>query len=137
MALLSFLLPTIVAEAVEIADRIALMNDGHVVKQGGVKQFLFDSEDAFVTSFFERVRFEAELKVMTVGDLLPALSLLNQREEKSEAIRLDHSLFTLFDQFSGDSNEYLEIVGQHDRVLGYTTLTALLRAFFNFKQSGA
>ncbi|MHA4740008.1 ABC transporter ATP-binding protein [Dyadobacter sp. MSC1_007] len=62
-----------VQEALELGDRICLMDKGEIVQQGSAKDLLFNPANDFVRSFFDEQRFFLELKNILLRDVWNAL----------------------------------------------------------------
>ena len=126
-----------VAEAIDIADHICLMDEGHILRQGEGKDFLFGEENGLIASFFHGARFETELKVITIADLLPTLTLDKSEGEVMGEIALSDRLYTVFDSAYGNEELLLNLQDENGTVLGATTLSSLINAFFALKQAGS
>ena len=123
-----------VAEAIEIADHICLMEEGRILRQGEGKDFLFGDNNAVVASFFDAARFETELKVVTITDLLSSLTLKDEEGAVAGEIGLDDRLYSVLDKFSRAKILPLNVRGQDGRTHGTTTLSSLLEAFFKLER---
>lgn len=62
-----------VFESFELGDRICLMDKGRIQQIGTPKEMLFRPKNIFVRDFFKANRFQLELKVVTLGDVLSEL----------------------------------------------------------------
>lgn len=62
-----------VQEALELGDRICLMDKGEIVQQGSARDLLFNPANDFVRSFFDEQRFFLELKNILLRDVWDAL----------------------------------------------------------------
>jgi osmoprotectant transport system ATP-binding protein len=63
-----------VTEAIQLADRICLMDNGRIQQIGSAKELLLNPANAFVQEFFNHNRFQLELMVQTLIDILPEIS---------------------------------------------------------------
>ncbi|MDR8392015.1 ATP-binding cassette domain-containing protein [Aliifodinibius sp. S!AR15-10] len=59
-----------IREAVELCDRIGLMDGGILQQVGTPAELLFNPENKFVSQFFDADRLELEMQLITMGDLL-------------------------------------------------------------------
>ncbi|TDG36001.1 ATP-binding cassette domain-containing protein [Pedobacter changchengzhani] len=66
-----------VQEAFELADRIVLMDKGKVVQIGTPKDLLYRPINEFAEQFLDAQRLALELKIVSLNDLWPYLSLNN------------------------------------------------------------
>ena len=62
-----------VQEAFELADRIMLLNNGRIQQLGPPHELLRQPANDFVRSFFQAERLALEMRVTTLGELLPFL----------------------------------------------------------------
>lgn len=75
-----------IMEAIELGDRICLMNQGTIEQIGTPYQLLFEPQNDFVKEFFNDQRLQLELKtlsMLTIWDYLP------QQDDPQTAITLD------------------------------------------------
>lgn len=72
-----------VFEAIELADKICLMDNGEIQQYGTASRLIFAPANGFVDDFFKSQRFQLELKIMTLQDILPNLS---RRERGSQPV---------------------------------------------------
>jgi osmoprotectant transport system ATP-binding protein len=64
-----------VMEAVQLADRICLMDKGTIQQIGSAKELLLHPANPFVQAFFSHSHFQLKLMVRTLADILPKLPL--------------------------------------------------------------
>ncbi|MEA2084776.1 MAG: ABC transporter ATP-binding protein [Thermodesulfobacteriota bacterium] len=62
-----------VFEAFELAVRVCLMDQGKIQQLDSAKKMLFTPKNEFVKDFFQANRFQLELKVLTLKDILPEI----------------------------------------------------------------
>ncbi|MGI4762613.1 MAG: ATP-binding cassette domain-containing protein [Janthinobacterium lividum] len=62
-----------VQEAFELADRIMLLNQGHIQQLGPPRELLRQPANDFVRSFFQAERLALEMRVTTLAEVLPFL----------------------------------------------------------------
>jgi osmoprotectant transport system ATP-binding protein len=60
-----------VLEAVKLCDRLCLMDGGKIEQIGSSRELIFEPKTNFVRDFFETNRFQLELQVTRLEDLLP------------------------------------------------------------------
>jgi osmoprotectant transport system ATP-binding protein len=70
-----------VTEAIQLADRICLMDKGRIQQIGPAKELLLQPANKFVQQFFNHNRFQLELMVQTLEDMLPKLSVTDVPEK--------------------------------------------------------
>ncbi|MGB0522294.1 MAG: ATP-binding cassette domain-containing protein [Flammeovirgaceae bacterium] len=120
-----------VAEAIEMADVICLMNDGRIEQLGNVRNFLFQPKNDFVKTFFDTNRLEIELKALTIREVLPHTQL-NDQHQSSMPYPIHTSLYELFEQ--SHTTTAIQLI-ENDQTIGYTTKTALFQAYTHYKNS--
>ena len=59
-----------VFEAFELGDRICLMDEGKIKQIGTTKELIFSPQNDFAVNFFKADRFQLELRVLTLADIL-------------------------------------------------------------------
>lgn len=120
-----------IAEALEMADKIALLEKGRVVREGDGRSFLFGADDAFVSSFFEKSRFESELRVITVGELLPTTEMIESDDPALE-VSSDTTLSSIITGAGSDLQRPVAIT-RADGSRFSTTPAALIIGFLSYR----
>lgn len=93
-----------VQEALELGDRICLMDKGRIVQAGQPRDLLFQPADNFVRSFFADQRFLLELKSISLHSLTNALP--NSKTTSKHYLTPDHNLWDALETIStGVQNE--------------------------------
>ena len=95
-----------VFEAFELGDRICLLDRGKVQQIGTAKELLFSPANEFVEYFFRADRFQLELQVFRLSDLLPELPSRKVRKPEQG----DTAITTFAD--STTVGEVLKSIGQ-------------------------
>lgn len=72
-----------VIEAFEMGDKILLLDAGNVQQYGSPEELLFLPQNSFVRDFLAESRFDLELRVVRIHDLLPHLKLSEQAKKES------------------------------------------------------
>ena len=62
-----------IAEAIDIADKICVMDDGKIMQKGPPAELVFHPANDFIREFFDENRFESELRVLTWANVAPYL----------------------------------------------------------------
>jgi osmoprotectant transport system ATP-binding protein len=62
-----------VLEAFDLGDRICLMDKGKIQQTATSRELIFSPKNQFVEDFFKTNRFQLELKVLTLKDVLPVI----------------------------------------------------------------
>lgn len=123
-----------VAEAIEMADVICLMNEGKIEQLGTAKELLFQPKNNFVKDFFASNRLETELKVLSIADLLPNLSLTMTEDKQVLELHTQTSLYQVFEQHS--TAQVLKLADS-SKTLGFATVDQLFQAFRHYKTTAS
>ncbi|QDA62168.1 ABC transporter ATP-binding protein [Hymenobacter jejuensis] len=75
-----------VAEAFELADRIALLDGGVVQQLGTPRELLFRPANDFVRRFFEAERLSLQMQVLQLSDLLIFIKSTNHQQSLASAL---------------------------------------------------
>lgn len=124
-----------VFEAFDLGDRICLMDQGQIQQIGTAKEMIFHPKNDFVRDFFKANRFQLELKVIKLADVLPELSKNDHaREDISCDLQTDClSALEQAEQHPSD-NPIIAIMnnntGEHE---GRTTAKEILTVFHRVK----
>lgn len=124
-----------VFEAVELGDRICLLKKGQVQQFGTPKELLFSPANPFVTEFFEANRFQLELKVMTLEDIVPELERRETAGGEIHEFREDTNLLHVLETMdrSAARDLTLRVTDADDRPIVDTTLDRAMAAFYRQK----
>ena len=78
-----------VQEAFELADRIALMENGKIVQIGTPKELLYHPLNKFATEFLDGQRLALELKMITIDDLWKDFAKVQSTNSKTNPSNLN------------------------------------------------
>ncbi|WP_036487692.1 ABC transporter ATP-binding protein [Myxosarcina sp. GI1] len=126
-----------VMEAVTLCDRLCLMDRGKVEQIGTPRQLLFQPQNDFVRDFFDTNRFQLELSVTHLGELLPWLQPLASETVAPKQYRQNQSLLNILEDVEASSlkSSLVGISDRHDRQMLVTNCQELLNAFYQYKKS--
>lgn len=126
-----------VMEAVTLCDRLCLMDRGQVKQIGTPQELIFQPNNEFVRDFFDTNRFQLELSVTELRELLPWLKPLTAGEAKHKQYRQTQSLLEVLEDVEASSlkSSLVAIGDRHERQLLTTNCQELLNAFYQYKQS--
>ena len=118
-----------VREAIEMGDRILIMDKGKIVQAGTATELLFRPKNPFVTDFFSAQRMQLELDAVLLRDVWPYLQVIN--DEKKDGVDIDEnkSLWDAMDALNLQKNKLLSIKRSSSgevRYAGYDSLFAAL-----------
>ncbi|WP_185154023.1 ABC transporter ATP-binding protein [Fulvivirga sp. M361] len=106
-------------EAFELADRVALMNNGRIEQIGTPKELLFQPASDFVAQFFASHYVELELTAIKINELLPFLAPVEMDKKVSGPLPVDISVSEAAQHnrsgaisFSADKNDFIIPEGQ-------------------------
>jgi len=125
-------------EAIELGDRICLMDNGVIQSIGTPKELLFEPRNDFVKDFFRSQRLHLELMVLSLGDLLPFLPKLpSSQNSEIPSFELNSKLLRVLERMEQreDGQQNLEVLHGSDSLL--TSCEGLMSAFYRFKLPAA
>ena len=100
-------------EALELGDRICIMDHGHIVQQGTPEQIAFEPSTPFVESFLGANRFQLELKVTPYQRIEPYLTdTLRGIDHTTDLLSILQPAHGLLERQKG---QLLEAFGQYKR----------------------
>lgn len=125
-----------VFEAITLCDRLCLMDRGKIQQLGTPKELLFWPQNDFVRAFFQANRFQLELQVTCLQDLLPWLPKRNVRESQGKAYQTNQSLLEILEDIEASSLKApaIEIVPAEGNTCQTVNCEDLLLAFYQFKR---
>lgn len=125
-----------VFEAISLGDIICLMDRGKVQQTGTPRELIFSPENEFSKNFFRASRFQLELNVTKLKDLLPEVKNRETSTEDIKTFSRDTSLLDVLETMGGSSfrNSALQIqdAASHTPTIN-TTCEELISAFYRIK----
>ena len=126
-----------VFEAVTLCDRLCLMDRGRIQQIGTPKELVFKPKNSFVQDFFQVNRFQLELQVTHLQDLLPWLTQRKRKNSKLKIFLSNQSLLEVLDEVGTSSLNAFEVKISNsksdDRIVA--DCKDLLSAFYSFKSN--
>lgn len=119
-------------EAVTLCDRLSVMDRGIIQQIGTSKELIFQPSNYFVRDLFASQRFQLELYITTLGDLIPWLSFHPLTTEVSKSYDLNQNLLTVLTEID---TSWVRICDRQQQVITTTNSQDLLKAFYQFKNS--
>lgn len=98
-----------VFEALELGDKICLLDKGEIQQIGAPKDLIFKPRNEFVRNFFQAQRFQLELKSIKMLDLLDFLEAQPKEDGKELAISQDSDLLEVMEGRSEVSQKNFQI----------------------------
>lgn len=127
-----------VFEAIELGDRIVLMDKGQVQQVGTPQDLIFRPANDFVRKFFDSQRFQLELKAVTLGEIL-AKARLGEPPPTRKTVSFSQTqhLLDVLEQASRHNEKTITIRvldGQGQKVAELTR-QQLMQAYYQWKQA--
>jgi len=122
-------------EAFELGDIICLMDEGKIKQIGTAKELVFSPQDEFVKNFLQSNRFQLELMVLTLRDIIEKIPEKPEKEYKGTIVHEFQENAKILDVFETMSDlphkdSILVIKDKdHDKVI-QTTMEAIMTAFY-------
>lgn len=126
-----------VFEAITLCDRICLMDQGEIQQIGTPKDLIFAGLNDFVCDFFQTNRFQLELQVTRLQDLLPWLPHSEDRESQAEVYQTSQSLLEVLEIAGASAAKASRIVmiDPDNQSRQITSCEDLLLAFYQYKKT--
>ncbi len=127
-----------VFEAFDLGDRICLMDEGRIKQIGLPRDLLYSPIDDFVRKFFQANRFLLELKVFSLKDILPHLSLKKGVTEGLPHFPESDSLLDVLESLERDerSTKSFVITDAADEPITQIDADKILSVFYAVKPEG-
>jgi len=126
-----------VFEAITLCDRICLMDQGNIQQIGTPKDLVFAGLNDFVRDFFQTNRFQLELQVTRLQDLLPWLPHKEDRESHADGYQTSQSLLEVLEDAgtSAAGASQITMIHPDNTVRQITSCEDLLLAFYQYKKT--
>lgn len=127
-----------VFEAIELGDRIVLLDKGEVQQVGTPQDLIFRPANDFVRQFFDSQRFQLELKAVTLGEILAKARLTEPPPtRKTVSFSQDQHLLDVLEQASRHNEKTITIrvVNAQAQQIAELTRQQLMQAYYQWKQS--
>lgn len=122
-------------EAAELGDRICLMDKGKIQQIGTPKELLFFPQSDFVSDFFASHRFQLELKVLKINDIVDEIPRREVQSDNIHEIRENTNLLDVLERAEqiATKTSVLQIVDKTGKPMLRTTCEDVLAAFYKTK----
>ncbi|SDL34074.1 osmoprotectant transport system ATP-binding protein [Catalinimonas alkaloidigena] len=121
-------------EALELGDLICLMDQGEVQQLGTPRDLIYRPQNDFVRAFFQPHRFQAELHVATLHDLLPHLPPVAITEPTTLALPATTSVQEALERLEQAARPTPALrIATTATSSSHTTRLGLLDAFYRFQ----
>jgi osmoprotectant transport system ATP-binding protein len=119
-------------EAFELGNRICLMDEGKIKQIGTAKELVFSPQNEFVKNFLQSNRFQLELMVLTLKDIIEKIPKKEYKGKMIHEFQENVKIMDVFETMS-DLPHKDSILGikdkDHDKVI-QTNLEAIMSAFY-------
>ena len=124
-----------VFEAFELGVRVCLMDQGKIQQIDSTKKIIFKPENEFVKDFFQGNRFQLELKVLTLKDILPEIEPKESSHENIKTFEETTNLLDVLETIEQTSltKSILRIKDTQNNRVVETTSEAVIAAFYKTK----
>ena len=118
-----------VQEAFELADRIALMENGKVIQVGTPKELLYNPVNQFASQFLDGQRLALELKMVTINDLWDNFKKVDHNN--GESTTSSSSVWQAMDAFRESEATDLKFTNTdgETKITNFDDLTAAFRRY--------
>jgi len=121
-----------VFEAFELGNRICLMDAGEIKQIGTAKELIFSPQNDFVVNFFQPNRFQLELMVLTLKDILEEIPVTEYERVPGYEFHENERILDVLESVS-ELSDRESILGinckDQDKVI-QTTSEAIMYAFY-------
>ncbi len=121
-----------VFEACELGDRICLMDNGQIKQIGTAKELLFSPRNDFVNNFFQTNRFQLELFVLTLNDLIKELPKTEHKGNAVQGFDKNAKIMHVLEKMghTSEKNPVLYIKDCNNEKILTTTTGDIMTAFY-------
>lgn len=126
-----------VFEAIELGDKICLMDGGQVQQQGTPEELIFRPANDFVREFFNASRFQFELKALYLSDILPYAVSTGQAIEKTLSLPEKADLLQCMEELSRTGSDAVQVTDKAGAVVTTLTRDEILNSVKVYKKAFA
>lgn len=121
-----------VFEACELGNKICLMDNGEIKQVGTAKELIFSPKSEFVESFFRANRFQLELRVLTLNDILEFIPKSDVEGNMVKEFSDNTSILEVLEDMSSKHHKesFFAIMNKEDKKNIRTNTEALMQAFY-------
>ncbi len=119
-----------VAEALDIADRICIMNQGRVEQTGTAGELLFNPASDFVSDFFLQDLLKHQMSSVTIADILPFLPVKDMEAGSAMEIQPEENIFSVLNHHFHQRKTYF--VTDREQYRHYLSPEILMKAFTDY-----
>lgn len=126
-----------VFEAFELGDRICLLDEGELQQLGTPKELIFHPENDFVWDYFKAQRFQLEMKVLTLKDMLSEIDFFDSGEGEKVVFNEETSFLDTMERVEAVKSDSFQIAifSESEQKMHYTRKDKLWIAFNKVKEN--
>ena len=123
-------------EAIELGDRICLMHDGKIQQIGTPVELIFEPANEFVWDYFKSQRFQLEMKVLTLKELLPEIEPFDSGIGEKIIFNEETSFLDTMERLEANKNDTFQIAifNEEKQNMHFTRKDKLWVAFNKVKE---
>ncbi|WKN42547.1 ATP-binding cassette domain-containing protein [Tunicatimonas pelagia] len=123
-----------VFEAIILADKICLLDQGQVQQIGSPKELLFQPASKFVKAFFDAQRLRLEMQVVNLAEVYPLIKVMSEKVSSTVEISLEKSVWEALEAIERNNMSQIFLTnGQSIKKI--VSPTELVEAFYQFKNN--
>lgn len=124
-----------VFEAIALGNKICLLDQGKVQQIGNPRELIFNPKNNFVESFFQAHRFQLELKVTQLKDILPQLNALEISPDHLHQFEIETDLLEVLESKNGEpaDRSFIQINDHKQQKILITHHQEILEAFYKVR----
>jgi len=123
-----------ISEAIELGDKICLMNKGKIAQLGTPFELLFNPANDYVKDFLKNDKFINELQLITLADIILLIRPLDIKNSNGIKINSSSNMQVALETlFINSSNVILNITDNVGKTLKSCNINELLSAFIKFR----
>ena len=124
-----------VFEAFDLSDKICLMDQGRIQQIDSAKALIFNPANDFVRDFFRANRFQLELRVLKLKDVLPEIKPKQINQEHTQVFKENANLLEVLEKMEQTSSAQPEFAIQDaaNNIVMETNSQEALTAFYRTK----
>lgn len=122
-----------ISEAIFLADDICLLNEGRAEQVGKPSDLVFKPENDFVKSFFNNDRFDLEMHVVSIQDLLEYVDSSETKEKEFVSVSSKDSLHSVVNKLAEEGKSCIQFEDDSGKKHNIDQ-EALLEGFYRFRK---
>ena len=123
-----------VFEAITLADKICLLDQGQIQQVGTPKELLFQPASAFVREFFNSQRLRLEMRVISLLEVYPFIESISREVDNAVEVKWKKSVWEALEVIEQKNLPHI-VLNNNQSVSKVATPTMLIEAFYHFKKT--